>query len=227
MNGVINPESGDSFSVILAKLLSDGTDGVLHLIDTTTGKKAMVRITGGRVSESVIGAAEGEEALSVMAALDGWWFRFQATPVVEAKPAKEPGNTPFTLPGAKTKPTGPPTVTPVATVAVPQPEPKPEPKSSVLEEGWTRFTSINGELTGNGVSEEDAAFYTADVAFFREQARRIGASLGLFAPRVMAMVEPDRVGTAYWEESPWILRGLVAPGGVGLARLLANRTTSN
>ena len=60
-----------------------------------------------------------------------------------------------------------------------------------------------------------------------DQARRIGSAVGLFGPRVMAMVEPDRVGTAYWEESPWVLRGLVAPGTVGLARLLAARVTTN
>lgn len=221
MNGVINPDSGDSFPVILGKLLGEGTDGALHLIDTVSGKKAMVRILNGRVSEAVIGAAEGEEALSAMAGLDGWWFRFQAATPVEEKRTPGPATTPSPLgfPGAKVKPSGPPAV-----AVIPQPEPKPV---VISDEGWTRFTSINGELTGPGLNPNDIAFYRDDVTFFRDQARRIGSAVGLFGPRVMAMVEPDRVGTAYWEESPWVLRGLVAPGTVGLARLLAARVTTN
>lgn len=219
MNGVLNPASAESFPAILARLLESGSDGVLHLMDAVTGGKAVVRILDGRVSEAVIGTSEGDEALTSMAELDGWWYRFQPVPLPDAKNPAGGALSPLASATAKAKPAGAPTV-----AMSPVPEAKPV---ATNREGWVRFVSINGELSGSGISREDLNFYRDDIHFFREQARRIGASLGLFGPRVMAMVEPDRVSTMYVEETPWILRGQLAPGGVGLSRLLAAQATPN
>lgn len=85
MNGVLNSATGESFSLVLARLQGEGATGVLTLIDSATGQKASVRLLEGRVAEAALGTAEGAAALDAMSGLDSWWYRFQSGAVSEPK----------------------------------------------------------------------------------------------------------------------------------------------